>query len=296
VALDSAIDHDLACIFCGYNLRSLTAAGNCPECGNGVAPTLARFKSERSKIVIGQCDPAIVSEWIEGLIFVLGSFVLVTVMIWILLPMDLPRYNPSRKIALYFACTGWVLNGLGIWKVAAKDQIGDANAVNEWTVLRWCIGAYTALPAIMFLHDWIPISPLDVVFSMICGVAGLIAASLFHSRLARLASICGGQRLASTLAAFVIITPVGMIALFLLAAASEQLSSLDNLLLLPVPSYQSMVVLGVLPAGGQNLFDGGQPGPVLLFLLALTVVGFEIISVILSLRQLLKARRHMRSL
>lgn len=31
-----AIDIDLACHFCGYNLRSLSIDGNCPECGNPV--------------------------------------------------------------------------------------------------------------------------------------------------------------------------------------------------------------------------------------------------------------------
>ncbi len=32
-----AIDHDLSCMICGYNLRALAPAGLCPECGTDIA-------------------------------------------------------------------------------------------------------------------------------------------------------------------------------------------------------------------------------------------------------------------
>lgn len=38
-----AIDFDLACIACDYNLRTLTAEAGCPECGRPVADTLEAF-------------------------------------------------------------------------------------------------------------------------------------------------------------------------------------------------------------------------------------------------------------
>ncbi|MDO8629812.1 MAG: hypothetical protein Q7R41_04905 [Phycisphaerales bacterium] len=36
-ATPTAIDYDIACIFCGYNLRGLVPTGRCPECGSNIA-------------------------------------------------------------------------------------------------------------------------------------------------------------------------------------------------------------------------------------------------------------------
>lgn len=39
-AVPVAIDYDVACIFCGYNLRGLLPTGRCPECGSPIADSI----------------------------------------------------------------------------------------------------------------------------------------------------------------------------------------------------------------------------------------------------------------
>lgn len=39
--IDPQIDRDVACVQCGYNLRGLPVTGLCPECGHGIAESLA---------------------------------------------------------------------------------------------------------------------------------------------------------------------------------------------------------------------------------------------------------------
>ncbi|HYE20153.1 MAG TPA: hypothetical protein VEA69_17025, partial [Tepidisphaeraceae bacterium] len=37
-----AIDRDLACVGCGYNLRTMPVTGRCPECARAVADSVPR--------------------------------------------------------------------------------------------------------------------------------------------------------------------------------------------------------------------------------------------------------------
>lgn len=39
----TTIDHDLPCLSCSYNLRTLAQDGRCPECNTPVATTLAAY-------------------------------------------------------------------------------------------------------------------------------------------------------------------------------------------------------------------------------------------------------------
>ncbi|MEZ6083758.1 MAG: hypothetical protein R3E58_07400 [Phycisphaerae bacterium] len=48
-AMAVEITDDLECIACGYNLRGLTAGGNCPECGHPIKQTLATLQAFRIK-------------------------------------------------------------------------------------------------------------------------------------------------------------------------------------------------------------------------------------------------------
>src|ERR1700689_2706978 len=38
---DQTIDRDVPCVKCGYNLRTLSTIGHCPECGAGIGQSLA---------------------------------------------------------------------------------------------------------------------------------------------------------------------------------------------------------------------------------------------------------------
>ena len=48
-AMAVEITDDTECIGCGYNLRGLTAGGNCPECGHAIKRTLAALHAFRLK-------------------------------------------------------------------------------------------------------------------------------------------------------------------------------------------------------------------------------------------------------
>ncbi len=43
------LSFDLACVGCGYNLRSLRRDGDCPECGRPIRDTLASFRTQWSR-------------------------------------------------------------------------------------------------------------------------------------------------------------------------------------------------------------------------------------------------------
>jgi hypothetical protein len=143
---------------------------------------------------------------------------------------------------------------------------------------------------------WIPIAPFEAVpalLSVAAGIAGLIAGSSFHNRLSHLVSICGRKRLGNAVRAFTVITPVGAMGLFWLMMIAEVRSSLDTLLFLPVPSYQSMIVIGAVPEVCRDAANGYVVAS-LIFLPMLGIVGAELALVILALRHLRKARHEMK--
>src|SRR5947207_5733226 len=61
------VELDIPCERCGYDLRGLDPAGNCPECGEEVGASLRRWEhAQRNTPDILECDPRWIRSVAEG--------------------------------------------------------------------------------------------------------------------------------------------------------------------------------------------------------------------------------------
>jgi uncharacterized membrane protein (DUF485 family) len=283
--MPTGIDADIACMHCGYNLRMLERGGQCPECGNQIAPSVELYELDRNRIRIGRCSRRRMLDWIESIICLLLSCAIIVVALW---NGFAPYHSPQRKIALGAVCTAWVLSGFGVWKSAAFDLIADDARRSHLLLLRICICVYTALPAIIFARDWIPIDGYDAVFMLACFAAGLITLVMFYGRLAYLAALCDCPRLQAVFVVFQWLSPLAGIAFVLLGSNGRQ-NSLEVTITMPSLGYQFGLIFGFVPDALKSspwdmteILVGG------LLLLAALV---ELASRLFLLRHLIRARR-----
>jgi hypothetical protein len=78
VESDGRVSGDLACLRCGYNLRTLLAAGRCPECGTAVGKSL---QDDRLRF----CDPdwlARVSKGLNIIVMMIATATMAWVLSW----------------------------------------------------------------------------------------------------------------------------------------------------------------------------------------------------------------------
>src|SRR5262245_25253609 len=117
------IRSDLPCSDCGYDLRTLSADGRCPECGQPIAQTLL-LTLERSGLIVARArlPRSIYASLRDGLLLLLcaGACALAVA----LLPNEMFLYKSGpRKLVLGLVWGSWVLSLYGIWEIAAPIPV-----------------------------------------------------------------------------------------------------------------------------------------------------------------------------
>ena len=105
-ARDGHIERDLACLHCGYNLRTLSAGASCPECGMAVRTSL---RGDR----LVEAAPEYLRKVLRGAAFLRWG------VMW-----SLPLIYPGLVIAM-----------VGVWMLTAAQPARDEPARDWWR--RW---------------------------------------------------------------------------------------------------------------------------------------------------------------
>ncbi|MCH8853081.1 MAG: hypothetical protein IID41_10575 [Planctomycetes bacterium] len=118
-----AIDHDLSCMSCGYNLRALPSAGLCPECGTDIARStqgdLLKFADRKwvGSVYRGTC-----------LLTIANGLLVICVLAMIVFPFIVPFLSNSTIAVTTFlivlkVCSipALVLMILGVWLITKQE-------------------------------------------------------------------------------------------------------------------------------------------------------------------------------
>lgn len=118
-----AIDHDLSCMSCGYNLRALPPAGLCPECGTDIARStqgdLLKFADRKwvGSVYRGTC-----------LLTIANGLLVICVLAMIVFPFIVPFLSNSTIAVTTFlivlkVCSipALVLMILGVWLITKQE-------------------------------------------------------------------------------------------------------------------------------------------------------------------------------
>jgi hypothetical protein len=140
----TALQEDLPCIHCRYNLRGLSEDGICPECGNPVAPSVEKYR--RTADPLDQVDP----RWVARMG---GAFFLLALSgIWAAaapsvdhlarnLYSEYPR-DQVHGIRLALYVLPWAIAFVASWRIASREP--HASTVDR-RYLRWTIRSTAAL-------------------------------------------------------------------------------------------------------------------------------------------------------
>ena len=130
----STIEFDLPCAICGYNLKGLSQAGTCPECGQAIARTF-RFD-------LTHADP----EWLMSQAWTVA----------LLLPLCLLNFPPAVSqytpwLAHVFKVLLAGVNVWACWRLARPDPLAAAD--EEGSFRRGVMLASVVLAAIV-AYQW----------------------------------------------------------------------------------------------------------------------------------------------
>jgi len=192
------IAHDLACIRCGYNLRSLDRHGMCPECGSSIAPSLRadllRFADERwlGRITLGL---RLIYASMAGLL--LGMVVLIAG--WMLDEATLPSTAwaalllHGQTALLVLVHVMWpVCFGVGWWFATTADPAEPENAGGVRLAMR--TAALLVVPAGLgwiFVHRF-TVVPLPSLYAVeLQSLAGFLVVWAYVWLLVRMFGILG---------------------------------------------------------------------------------------------------------
>ena len=117
-----AIDHDLSCMSCGYNLRALPPAGLCPECGTDIARStqgdLLKFADRKwvGSVYRGTCLLTIA----DGLlvICILAMMVFPLILLWVSNSTGMATFVIVLRV---FFIAAMALMILGVWLVTKQE-------------------------------------------------------------------------------------------------------------------------------------------------------------------------------
>jgi hypothetical protein len=212
---------DTPCRKCGYNLRGLSTAGRCPECGTPVGYSfhgdLLRF-----------CDP----NWVETLYKGAKSFIIGIVVIIlgsIVVGMMGAATGSGAVVVLLglVVLVGWGLTVLGWWRLTEPDPsgLGEDQYGTSRKIIRFALIVGIVQQILNLLQRMLgPESSLTIVLMVLGLVAGIIGVVGFFAQLTYLKKLA-------------------------LRIPDQPLSDRANLLLYGLPiSYGLVIVLGGLMA------------------------------------------------
>jgi len=263
------IEHDLACVSCGYNLRTLSAAARCPECGSRVSKSLSGGVLEDDPAwLVKVRGGAVLLAWFTGLL--LAGFALACM--WQAL--GALASGIGHFGTLEYAGNVIVVYGLLIlFCVGAYLVTAPATRKANRSSLFRVIARYGGLPLPVGLSAVMTAKPHGLEPAIICGLAALLAGMFAAlAGYARFLAKVGGdgklQRFAGIVlwaSIAVLVPPVwGAVWFFLNAPAdlstvafSGFLSQLGviGLALEPVLLFVVFVLLSVLMNGVRKMLD-----------------------------------------
>jgi hypothetical protein len=191
-----ALDVDLLCTRCEYNLRDLELTGNCPECGDTIRGSYERMLARNASLPdpLSQADSSWLKQVREGVLWLLVAY-LVIVLIGLVPGAMFAWKTKKRAAVLGIVCARWVLECFGVWKIATPEHRGEKQSFAR-QILRF--GAVSLLVTV--LPWWTRDQPLQsiLMFFAVFGLLGIVATPCLYLVLARLArrAGCRGLRIA----------------------------------------------------------------------------------------------------
>jgi len=145
---DGRIDHDLPCLKCGYNLRTLLDDGQCPECGTSI--------HESARLAwLCQHDPV----WLRRLGRSTVWIGIAMVCVALILSLSLLAWTPWRPpdeaavVLLPLLVAGTVAGLIGFWQITAPHRGGEISRLRVRRVARWTMAAGLAGFLVVLLVD-----------------------------------------------------------------------------------------------------------------------------------------------
>ncbi|HLL87680.1 MAG TPA: hypothetical protein VK324_00090 [Tepidisphaeraceae bacterium] len=184
------VSSDVPCGTCGYNLRGLTMAGRCPECGTEVGPSVVAFRSggltERqrrdARAAAGMALGAVVLCLVAGP----GAIGAVPLPVWPIVPM------------------------LAAWALAlAAGRVADRAAGDARSLTTWASGVALGLAMVGCAGG-----PLAAWLLTAATATATVAAALLYRRLARTARLGRHPRLATHLRVLSVVVPAAVAGTF----------------------------------------------------------------------------------
>jgi hypothetical protein len=193
VPLDAGgrVAEDLACIQCGYNLRTLHREAKCPECGMAVGRSLLGN-------CLQYCDP----KWLTKLarevelifwMIAVPFLVLVLMMIAVAIAQALGAEGGPTLFAvlgllnslLFFGvCIGLVI---GVWQFTtpAPNRLGPTSDLDVRRFIRVCVCMLlVSIPAGMIFQRGVVVRAVELLTSLLSFLCGNVALLLYIRRLA----------------------------------------------------------------------------------------------------------------
>lgn len=124
-----AIEHDLSCMICGYNLRALAPAGLCPECGTDIARStqgdLLKFADRKwvGSVYRGTCLLTIANAILVVCILaaIVFPFILVTVSDPNTSSFVGTAISMTLKVIRVCSVVAFILMMLGVWLITKQE-------------------------------------------------------------------------------------------------------------------------------------------------------------------------------
>ena len=143
-----AVNHDLPCCSCGYNLRGLDQRSRCPECGYTIRASIMAFVHRRQRL--DDVDPHWLRQLLEGAWLAIVAWLLVLAMCLTPTPTRIwfgTNIVPWKPVLLGTACGWWVLTWVALLKLARAEP-GAHQPLDRWLLplLRFTATAYVLLP------------------------------------------------------------------------------------------------------------------------------------------------------
>ncbi|GEM_PF-4232622 len=204
----STINHDLPCLTCGYNLRTLDLAARCPECGQPVhatPPNPVTNASARGATIAAVGILMVFASWsalfVDGMYQITNSlghtgiyfammWTIATQAVWLIgiVLLTKPRSYDLRPVLCWFTRITAALSLLGITMIVICGLAWhDSRWAREFIVHMWCLtlatwalsltgwGLWTWRIARSLKRTWLARQSLLIAFLIPLEVGALIA-------------------------------------------------------------------------------------------------------------------------
>jgi hypothetical protein len=199
------IDQDLACVTCGYNLRTQAADGVCPECGRSVRSTL-RFPH------LSRSAPRWLTSLVDSVTVLLLAFAFAVAAYCL-------EGGGDELVPALLATTAWALAWFAVW-LLTRPEPGGGQTV-RWRA--WFLRLFATPPYVTAFATPLLVKRFDLAGGFVAGALMLCvvpATFLYYDHLFEAAFRLPSKRLAWQAAAVqwvlppaVLVSMVGVVAL-----------------------------------------------------------------------------------